>query len=76
MLDVRLPGRGEKAADLPGGSVPWGVALAVAVTGLGLRHGSPAGRLAAGAFGLSLLLVAAYGVVQGGYPQPSELGWL
>ena len=49
---------------------------AAALTGLGLRHGSPAGRLAAGAFGLSLLLVAAYGVVQGGYPQPSELGWL
>ncbi len=59
-----------------GGSVPWGVTLAAALTGLGLRHGSPAGRLAAGAFGLSLLLVAAYGVVQGGYPQPSELGWL
>ena len=28
------------------------------------------------AFGLSLVLVGAYGVLQGGYPQPSDLGWL
>ena len=60
-----------------GGTVPFGAALAVGLTAYGwhLRR-SPAGRLLVLAFGLSLVLVAAYGVWQGGFPQPSELGWL
>ena len=60
-----------------GGAVPFGSALALGLTAYGWRlRGSSAGRLLALSFGLSLVLLAAYGVWQGGYPQPSELGWL
>ena len=60
-----------------GGAVPFGAALAVGLTAYGwrLRH-TDTGKLLMLAFGWSLLLVAAYGVWQGGFPQPSELGWL
>jgi hypothetical protein len=60
-----------------GGTVPFGTALAagLAVYGWRSRTGGT-GNLLALAFGLSLVLVGAYGVWQGGYPQPSELGWL
>ena len=60
-----------------GGVVPLGAPLALALTAYGWsRRDSAAGRLVLGAFGLSLALIAAYGSWQGGYPQPSELGWL
>jgi hypothetical protein len=60
-----------------GGAVPFGVTLAAGLTAYGWRTRSRAtGRLLVIAFGLSLLLVAAYGLLQGGFPQPSELGWL
>lgn len=60
-----------------GGAVPFGSTLAVGLTAYGWRtRDLPTGRLLAIAFGLSLLLVAAYGLLQPGYPQPSELGWL
>lgn len=60
-----------------GGAVPFGSALALGLAAYGWRlRRSAAGRLLVLAFGLSLLLVAAYGVWQGGFPQPSELGWL
>jgi hypothetical protein len=60
-----------------GGAVPFGSALAAGLTAYGWRTRSRAtGRLLVIAFGLSLLLVAAYGLLQGGFPQPSELGWL
>jgi hypothetical protein len=60
-----------------GGAVPFGGALAVGLTAYGWRRrGSGTGRLLVLAFSLSLVLIAAYGVVQGGFPQPSELGWL
>lgn len=60
-----------------GGAVPFGVALAIGLTAYGWRtRGRPTGRLLVVAFGLSLALVAVYGLVQGGFPQPSELGWL
>jgi hypothetical protein len=36
----------------------------------------PTGRLLVLAFGLALVLVAAWGAWWGGFPQPSELGWL
>jgi hypothetical protein len=45
------------------------------VQGWRLRE-TPTGRLLALAFGLSLVLVAAWGAWWGGFPQPSELGWL
>ena len=62
---------------IEGGAVPFGASLAVGLTAYGgrLRASAP-GRLLALAFGLSLALVAAYGLRQGGFPQPSELGWL
>ena len=62
---------------IEGGAVPLGVLLAAALVGHGWRLRSDAtGRLLLLAFGLSLLLVAGYGLWQGGFPQPSELGWL
>ena len=60
-----------------GGAVPFGAALATGLTAYGWRTRSRAtGRLLLLAFGLSLVLVGAYGLWQGGFPQPSELGWL
>lgn len=62
---------------IEGGAVPLGVVLAAALMAHGCRVRSDAtGRLLLVAFGLSLLLVASYGLWQGGYPQPNELGWL
>lgn len=60
-----------------GGAVPFGATLAAVLTGYGWRtRRSATGRLLTLAFGLSLVLVAAYGLWQRGFPQPSELGWL
>ena len=62
---------------IEGGAVPFGATLAAGLVAYGWRtRASAAGRLLTLAFGLSLGLVAAYGVWQGGFPQPSELGWL
>jgi hypothetical protein len=51
---------------LAGGLVAQGWRLRVTATG----------RLLLLAFGLSLVLMAAWGAWWGGFPQPSELGWL
>ena len=60
-----------------GGAVPFGSVLAIGLTAYGWRlRATGTGRLLVLAFGLALVLTAAYGVVQGGFPQPSELGWL
>ena len=62
---------------IEGGAVPGGGLLAVGLVAHGWRSRSDAvSRLLLLAFGISLLLIAAYGVWQGGFPQPSELGWL
>ena len=59
------------------GTVALGVVLAVALLGLGWRlRATATGRLLVLAFGLALALVAAWGAWWGGFPQPSELGWL
>ena len=59
------------------GSVPLGVVLAGGLLVQGWRRrGTPTGRLLVLAFGLALVLVAAWGAWFGGFPQPSELGWL
>jgi len=59
------------------GAVPFGAALTVGLAAYGWRlRRQGTGQLLLLAFGLSLALTAAYGVWQGGYPQPSELGWL
>lgn len=59
------------------GAVPFGSALAAGL----VLHGRSTRRHATGAalvvaFSFSLLLIAAYGLWRGGYPQFSELGWL
>jgi hypothetical protein len=59
-----------------GGAVPFGSALALGLAAYGWRLRGSTGRLLVLAFGLSLGLIAAYGLWQGGFPQPSELGWL
>lgn len=60
-----------------GGAVPFGATLAAGLTAYGLRTRARAtGRLLVLTFGLSVLLIAAYGLWHGGFPQPSELGWL
>ena len=60
-----------------GGAVPLGTALALGLVAYGARtRDAASGRLLLLAFGLAVLLVGAYGLWQGGFPQPSELGWL
>jgi hypothetical protein len=59
------------------GQTPWlGIATAAifAVWGLFTRDGL--GRLLLSAYGFSLLLFAAFGIWQGGFPEFSELGWI
>jgi hypothetical protein len=57
--------------------VPLGVLLACGLAAQGWRlRTTGTGRLLLLAFGLSLVLVAAWAVWWGGVPQPSELGWL
>jgi hypothetical protein len=59
------------------GMVPLGVLLACGLLAQGWRlRATTTGRLLVLAFGVSLLLVAAWGAWWGGFPQPSELGWL
>lgn len=59
------------------GHVPLGAGLALALAGYGwCTRERTTGPLLVLSFGLSLVAVAAYGLVQGGFPQPSELGWL
>ena len=59
------------------GMVPLGALLALTLGALGWRlRAGATGRLLALAFGLSLLLMVAWGIWHGGFPQPSELGWL
>jgi len=59
------------------GTVPLGVVLACGFVWQGWQlRTTPTGRLLVLAFGLSLVLVAAWGAWWGGFPQPSELGWL
>lgn len=65
------------AGTVEAGSVPLGASLAVGLTAYGVRRRADGtGRLLVLAYGLSLVLMAVYGIVQGGFPQPSELGWL
>ncbi len=59
------------------GAVPLGVLLACGLAAQGWRlRATPTGQLLLRAFGLALVLVAAWGAWWGGFPQPSELGWL
>ena len=58
------------------GGVPvMGIATAAVFTGWGLLTRDGMGRLLLTAYALSLVLFAAFGVWQGGFPEFSELGW-
>jgi hypothetical protein len=59
------------------GQTPWlgiGTAAVFAVWGLVTRDGL--GRLLLSAYGFSLVLFAAFGLSQGGFPEFSDLGWI
>ena len=59
------------------GIVPLGVLLAAGLAAQGWRlRATATGRLLVLAFGASLVLVAAWGAWWGGFPEPSDLGWL
>ena len=59
------------------GMAAFGGLLACGFVAQGWRlRATATGRLLVLAFGLSLLLVACWGAWWGGFPQPSELGWL
>lgn len=59
------------------GRTPWlGLAASVIFTGWGLFTRDGMGRYLAATFGLSLMLLAGFGLWQGGFPEFSELGWI
>ncbi len=62
---------------LEGGTAPGSllVALALSAWGWRLRDRAP-GQLLLAAFPLAVLLLAGWALLQGGFPQPSEVGWL
>jgi hypothetical protein len=53
-----------------------GIAIAVVFTVWGLVTRDGLGRVLFTAYGFSLLLFAAFGLWQGGFPEFSELGWI
>lgn len=58
------------------GQTPWlGVGTAVVFTGWGVVTRDGMGRYLATAYGLSIVLLAGFGLWQGGFPEFSELGW-
>jgi hypothetical protein len=59
-----------------GGTAVAGIVVALAFVGWGYRTRFGLGRLLVTCYGLSLLLLAVFGVWQGGFPQFSELGWI
>jgi hypothetical protein len=59
------------------GQTPWlGLGAAALFTGWGLVARDGMGRYLLTAFGLALVLLAGFGVWQGGFPEFSELGWI
>jgi hypothetical protein len=52
-----------------------GIAVAVVFVGWGFVTRDGLGRVLLTAYGFSLLLFAAFGIWQGGFPEFSELGW-
>ena len=58
---------------LEGTTAVGSVAVAAGFAGYGARRGDGTGRLLLVAFGTSAMLLAAYGLWQGGFPAPSQL---
>ncbi|GAA1523745.1 hypothetical protein GCM10009678_01190 [Actinomadura kijaniata] len=61
---------------LEGGTAPLGLAVAAALTVHGWTTRAHLGRLWLTAFAPALLILIAWGLHHGGYPQPSTLGWI
>lgn len=57
---------------LEGGTAVFGLVVALALVIGALRSRLPHVLLA---YGIALIVLAGYGLWQGGFPQPSELGW-
>lgn len=76
ILLAALVGVSWTASLVEAGAVPFGACISAGLTVYGWRLRGGTGRLLVLSYGLSLVLTAVYGVLQGGFPQPSELGWL
>jgi hypothetical protein len=62
---------------LEGGTAPGSLLVAAALSAWGWRlRTDGAGRLLLAAFPLAVAVLAVWGVVHAGFPQPSELGWI
>ncbi|MEU6040396.1 hypothetical protein ABZ801_33820 [Actinomadura sp. NPDC047616] len=61
---------------LEGGTAVMGIAVAAAFTAWGWTARTRLGGVLVTAFASALLLLTAYGLWQGGFPQPSQLGWI
>ncbi|MDQ1604186.1 MAG: hypothetical protein QOE01_2031 [Actinomycetota bacterium] len=59
-----------------GGTAVAGIVVATGFLGWGLLTRYSLGRLLITCYGFSLVLLAVFGVWQGGFPQFSELGWI
>jgi hypothetical protein len=61
---------------IEGGTPALGLAAAAGFAGWGWLTRRRAGRLLLAAYGLAFLLLAGWGIVWGGFPQFSQLGWI
>lgn len=59
------------------GGTPWfSLAVAAGLLGWGLKRRDDAGRLLVVTYGTALVLLASFGLWQGGFPEFTELGWI
>ncbi|GAA2592822.1 hypothetical protein SMC26_43880 [Actinomadura fulvescens] len=61
---------------LEGGTAIAAIAVTAAFTAWGWRTRRHLGRLMIGVFAPALLLLIAYGILHGGFPEPSDIGWV
>jgi hypothetical protein len=61
---------------LEGGTVLGSLPFALVMTGWGWQmRGQAAGRLLLAAFPVAVVALVGWGLLQGGFPQPSDVGW-
>lgn len=61
---------------IEGGTAILGLVGAAALAGAGWVYRAGFDRLLLATYGLALVLIAGYGVWQGGFPQFTDLGWV
>ncbi|MFG2001453.1 hypothetical protein ACGFNU_20115 [Spirillospora sp. NPDC048911] len=61
---------------LEGGTAIAAIIVTAAFTAWGWHTRDHLGRLLIYAFAPALLLLTAYGIMQGGFPEPSDIGWV